>query len=615
MRPRIGIGLSAALCAWLLLGPLTSQLEVNADSERDLFRAAGLVDQGKWPAGGPAVDYLPITLGPGWYLATAPALAFSRSPYAAHVMHVLWVLAGLIFISVALHRAVGAEAALVLALLLATSQWLTQVMVRVWHNAMLPGCALVFLGLLWAGQGLSQARHRAWVLTGAWGLLVLMLQLHLLSVAYGAVLLGVWISALRRDGIKSNPIANGLSLVVLLALVAGYGGLLLGMDWESARQLRAQRMGDGAGLTEILLAVPQYLRSGWSGPQTAALGWLILAFAGLGLWRVCREARTGWGWLQWVAVQAFLGLGCAWLLGGLSMAPRYFNAAIPATYLLAAVGIQTAFDRLPASRRAAVLSGTVTITLVASLWGGWGGWPVNEDGTDRTHAQPSFSEQAALVEALDEAELSWRDLDRRAHGPLFGPLTAFRYLAWTRGLPQREISGLPMNTELFLAPEGFPEPAGTMDRKIIDGGSFRPLVLARFKPRFASEAVTLAINNQRCPIRLPYRWSHLTRAELKPFNIIPGFDLRNCIGKHTSAALKVALPALGPEPVHVVCEWYDLASRYHERATLKAISGATVQRVEGDMVQGMAVWKVTPTGGPLRLELEPLNTLATLDIY
>ena len=83
----LGLPVALILSAWLLLNPMRAELEVNADTERDLFRTAAVVEHGHVPTTGPAIDHLPLTLGPFWYLAAAPALAVNKAPYSVHFFH------------------------------------------------------------------------------------------------------------------------------------------------------------------------------------------------------------------------------------------------------------------------------------------------------------------------------------------------------------------------------------------------------------------------------------------------------------------------------------------------------------------------------------------------
>ena len=619
MKRHAPIALVLAATAWLLLAPFESQLEVNADSERDLFRTASLVEQGVWPANGPAIDYLPLTLGPGWYVAAAPALLLHRSPYAVHALHTLLVLLGIGLVYAALLPRIGTGAALLAAWLLGTSQWLTQVMVRVWHNAMLPGVALCFLALLVWGLGAATARRRSWALAGAWLLLLLLMLLHVVSVAYGATLVGVHALVLRRDGRAGGWRPLAVATVVAGGLLVGYCLVLAGLDWAQVGQLRADRLGGGLlqGAGAVLGALPEYLTSGWSDPGPKlllAVGVLLAGATGAvdGLRR--RDVLTGV-----LVLQVLLGVAVAAVMAGLSVAPRYFNAIVPAAYVLAALGLPR-LGLLHARALPIALGAAVAL----ALWGGWLQWPIPASGVDRTHATPSLSEQRTLVGELDERwQLSYRALEQRVHGPILGGLTAFRYLAWVRGLPERTSAGtLPPTEDILVGPEGFPEPASALARLTIDGGSHRRLALVRFERRFDPTEPVVTVGGRPCPIALPYRWSHLVATELEPFGIRPGFDLAQCGSTGPLGRLTVALPRLrGEGPLHVHLDWFDVASRYADVATLVArdASGRVldVERLGGEMLEGVAVFRLTPppAGGALTIELGPVQTLAVVDVY
>ena len=148
MLQRVSIALVACVVMALLCGPFSTQLEANADSERDLFRTLALTEQGIFPAQGPAIDFLPVHLGPGWYLAVAPALLIDRHPESVHTFHSFVFVLSLIALFWALRTRAGPWVALVTCLLLGTSHHMTQVMVRLWHNGLFPAVAVFWFVLV-----------------------------------------------------------------------------------------------------------------------------------------------------------------------------------------------------------------------------------------------------------------------------------------------------------------------------------------------------------------------------------------------------------------------------------------------------------------------------------
>lgn len=601
MRRHAAGAAAILLCAWLLLGPLTSHLEVNADSERDLFRAYAVGHFGELVTSGPAIDYLPLTLGPGWYYATAPALLLNASPVSAHVLHAALVLLGLFFLYRALDRRLGAWPAALTVLAIGTSGWLPSVMVRIWHNAMLPGTALLWVALLLRVVDGETARSRGRALLGGWILLALMLQLHAIAIAFVAIQMGLTVKLVRRDAFEAAlPIGGGLLLAAVMLL--GYVTVFMGMDWDVALQLRAERMSGRAGLADVFSTVMELLGSGWSSPALAAVGWAVPIAAA-----VC-GVRGGVAW-RWLALLALLGGVAAAVLAGLDTAPRYFSVLIPALFVMGAYGWRELLQRInkPSAGPAAMAALTVL-----ALWGGWGAWPVADEGAEHQRLWLTLAEQQTVARELAARwEIDLATVEAQTAGSLFGALSATRYIAFARGDVAKKPSRLARDHVLVL-PEGFPGPSSPVGPPIeVSGGSGRSLVLTRFIP--PARDTTAFTEAGRCPIRIPYRWSHLTTLELRPFGIrAQPFDQSKCAG---AGPLRVQVALTSAQPFHVLVTWFDLKSRYEERAKMSA-GNAVIHRYLGEKYEGMALWRVEPRGpGPTELSLDPRSTLATLDIF
>jgi hypothetical protein len=606
---RLGPLLATGLLSWLLMGTFTSQLEVNADTERDLFRATALVEQGQWPDGGPAVDYLPVTLGPGWYVAVAPALAIDPAPRSVHVLHVILLVLGLVAVWRALEGVGGEWGAATIGVLLAGSTWLTDVLVRIWHNGMVPGMALLWLGLLWAGTT-SAPRRAMRAIAAGWLVVALLLQLHLVNAAYAVIQGLVTLVHWRKHGWRPAPVAAALSATVGGGLALGYTLVILGLDLDMIRELRAERLGGDASLWDLAVMVFQVLSPAWS--EQKWIGPVVAGLAALGLGRAAWQARQ-WGFDQWVALLALLGLVLAAAASGLAIAPRYLAAAIPAIWVLAARGIGDCFQRIPIGYRPALGWVLVAAACAASLMGQ--GTPI--EAAPPLESPLTLNEQQVIVDVMQRQGISLDRGGARAHGAVFGPLTATRYLAWSRG----ELAAPAADDQhLFAAPEGWPEPSGSVQRQTVDGGSGRKLVLVKHSPRFNALKVRASVSGTPCPITLPWRWSHLTAPELEPFGIRIPPGIEQCRQGDRQADLTLAIPPIqGDGPVHLVVQWFDVAGRRTGGAHLQAQTGGRpllIKRLGDDRLKHAAMWQITPQPGrPLSLTLGPLDTIATLDLY
>ena len=607
-----------ALALWLLLVPFSSQLETNADSERDLFRVAALVAHGTWPESGPAIDYLPLTLGPGWYLAVAPAAWLGDgSPLAAHATHVLALCVGLLLLFLALEGAGSVAAAMTGCLLLAASPYVAQVMVRVWHNALLPGVALIWWFLVWRGVTAPKPAERARALAGAWLATALMLQLHVVSVAYAAVLAAVQLMAWRADRLAGGRAWAAVSGLVCAGLLTGYLWALIDLDPGQIERLRASRTG-GFALGTALWHLPEHLGSAWAGPYASGVvRWATFGALLFGAWTAARGLREPWGLGQLALVQLGVGLLVVGLLAGLSAAPRYYNGVMPAVFILITIGLAHGLERAPAKAG----WGVATVALALCVWGGWLGWPRGGDD-DRTHATPTLLEQRAILTELDSRwGFTLRTLDARAHGPIRGGLSAMRYLAHVQGLTGAwRAPRLADGEDVQIGPRGFPSPSTALETVELPSAD-RTLVLVRHRRRVPLGTARKRVGGRPCPIALPYHWSHLTAAELAPFGIRPGFDLERCrAGVPRSTPLVIDVPRLlGDGALYVLLQWYDVAGKRASKATLEAsAAGASlpVERLEGEMFDGLALFRVpSPPATGLTLTVGPLDTLAVVDVY
>ena len=529
------------------------------------------------------------------------------------MLHLLVLLGGLTAVYWAMGRS---PAALATVTLLGLSQFLAEVLTRIWHNALLPGVALLFLALLHrASTARDRAQSRALLL--AWALLGLMLQLHVLSVAYavplGLLQLAVW----RRTRFRGHGLTGLLAWAAVLGLLAWWGVALSGLDWNQVAALRAAR-GEARPVAEALGRLPRLLASAWSGPATWGLGWVVLAAAAVGL-------VIGLGALRQrpvplagiVAVQVLAGLPVTLVLTGVDVVPRYYTACVPGIIVLAG----TALGRLPRAAGGAA----VALAVALGLAGGWLQWPTERGEPVHTDASFTLSEQSALLTALDAGwSISATDLERRVHSPAFGGLGALRYLAWAGGLGERPASSaLGADEELTVVPAGFPEPALPTERRRIEGGSGRALFLIRHPRRVAPEDVRIRLGRSPCPLRIPFHWSHLERDELAPFGLSPGFQVERCrAGAARSAPLDIEVSRVsGHGPLVLVLAWFDVSGRRPSQAALIATDArgdpVDITRLTGELGRNHAVFTIQPPpgGAGLRLQVAPVDTLALLDLY
>jgi hypothetical protein len=618
-----GIGVLGALVLYLHLVPLQSQLELNADSERDLFRTAALVEHGTWPKQGPAIDFLPVSLGPGWYLSAAPALAVDPSPYSVHVLHVLVLVLGLFLVHRTLRHYIGPWTALLTCLLIGTSHHVAQVTVRLWHNALLPGVVLIWFWLLHKIVRADHANQRAKWLLIAWLTTAFMLQLHVVSVAYALPLTFLHVRTLQRDRWEAGWQA-ALSLVVPALLLIGYVVVLSGLNWDHVVALRAQRAAGGLALGDMFGRLPEHLWSGWSSPSMHWLAAFVLLGALWGLARAARDIRTTWTFPQWCLLQVLVGVVVVAALSGLHPEPRYFNGLVPGLYILAGLGFAHALRYMPSHLHTAKWSGPAILafTAVVVFWGGWFQWPESQ-GEDEQPFEMSFNEQQAVIDQLHNTHgLSFSDLNDRVHGPVFGALAAPRYLAYTRGMTTKTSGAtLPEDHDIVVAPAGFPITRTATTQEQIDGGSGRSIAIRTVRRQFDRRDVEVRYDGRVCDIGLPYHWSHLPNDELQPFGFHPSPGLESCsLGGPLDGPLEVTVGQTTDNATLVLLlGWFDV-SRDHVGDTwveVVSVDGQWSRVTPVKTSRSMAMYRF-PTNSktnPMQWRIRPIQALAVIDLY
>ena len=604
----LGLPIALIMSSWLLLNPMSAELEVNADTERDLFRAAAVVEQGQIPTNGPAIDHLPLTLGPFWYIATAPALAVNKAPYSVHFFHVILLCFGLYLLFGALERTSGVEGALVIAILLGTSSHLTNVLSQVWHNAMLPGMSLIWFWLLYRAVAGVDVKQRSSSLAWAWLVTALMLQLHTLAVAYLPSLVIAQFLLTKNDGFRSARLANSFSFLIAAVLILGYSYSFASLNWDAVRQLHGARASTGGSLTAVLVPLPQHLSSGWSTVFGTALGWVVITCASLGALfafvgatpEVLHE-KGAITFSRLAVIQTVVGICVVTALSGIDTAARYYNAFIFGMYILASYGIGVVLNKLRLISIGALLAIAAGVTAL------WGNFPPSERFRDDTTL--TLSEQTAVITTLaNEYNLSYRDLSQRVHGAVFGPLTATRYLAWAQGMTENKTDH--PKREFVVWPTGT-IPVGKSATIQLDGG--RSIKISEQKPRKTGD-VEVTVGKQKCPITLPYRWSHLRPDELKPFGLRPSLDLDRCGTENNPIKIRLSKPDR-KAAFTLILMWYDLSRNYDKQVRVEA-HGGTVTPVENETLKDMALFEVRAgKRGPLTIEISPSKTLAVIDLY
>ncbi len=580
-------GLALAVTLALVWGvAFLRELDANADTERDLLRTLAIVRHGVFPANGPAIDYLPLSLPPTWYYLMAPALALSPDPVTVHFVHATALLAALLLLA----RSVG-PGGLLLAALAGTSTWAFEVLAPVWHNGLVPAAGLAWLAGLLSALNPPPGRSRVGPMGLAWAMAALACQVHVV----GFLLLPACAVVHWRV-----PAPRGAQLVagaVVVGLTASVGAALWGQSWAALSNTLGGRTG-GLALDAAGERVFELLGS-W--PFGAPV--LILAVGGL--------LASGWPRWLFLAHTAASFVVAAWL-SGLDPAPRYFAPCVLGIYGLAALGLRHWCARdtappppeaLPERARWAV-PGVRWAAAPVALAASWALWVTPTDEPLREAATPSLEEQRAVFNALRPGLAGVG----RVHGVAVSGLTAARYLAVIAPAPG-EAPG--PSSELFAAPQGFPEPLALGDRQTLEGTGRRWTV-----GTFARD-VTLrraTVGGRPCPLPLPYQWSALRKDELAPWGASPAFDAESCRrgrGDDTPIHVELETPATS---VVVVLAWFDVVRHRPERAFLRSRLGR-VTRLEGGLYRDMAVFRVDGLTGGATIEVGPLETLAVFDVY
>jgi hypothetical protein len=592
--------------AWLLLGPFATQLEANADTERDLFRTWALGAFGEWPDKGPRLDHSPLSIGPGWYLTTAPALLISDgSIFAVHIWHVITFLLGLALLQAVMARWFSRPVALAVALALVTSGFIAQVMVRVWHPAQLPGLALAWFAFMIVAVRSTTPRIRGAALFGGWALLPWMLQLHLVSVSYLGVQLLLSANVVRRDGFTARRwIAASVGTGVLL--IAGYIWALSGIDLADVLASSSQRLSGTDSIAQVLFAIPELLTSAWMEPPRWPLAILYLAAIFVGFGVSCRWISRTDEPSRWVLLQVVIGLVVVSVLSRLAAQARYFSALMPGLFVLFGLGLHTLSQVLSERRRWSLPA----VVLVASVFGAWFEWPLEDEAAaiaDRS-STPTLREQSAIVDYARTHGLAGHRLEAKLHGPVYGGLTALRWIDFSEGITQSQ--NVLADKELFVAPTGFPGTPPLIDQQVISTGPGRSLLVGTFERRYA--AITAEINAS-CPISFPYRWGALTSIEYREFDILKGGDIERC-RSNREAPLTLRVSGARGEPMYLLLAWYDVARNYPERANV-TVAGGDVERVQGPMLDHLALYRLYPRSDTLVVQLGPLDTIASIDLY
>lgn len=193
-------------------------------------------------------------------------------------------------------------------------------------------------------------------------------------------------------------LSHNLALVVfLLAFLASLPAYFFG--WIPARVLWRSGTAALAGLFVYLLYV-RPLIEGWSstGNPTPVLisyaaqaGVPALALALLGSWFVLQRRRDEGPMLWWLLV--FAGSFCVYLLAWFNWNPRYFELFLPATWILAAFGMESVARGLGGRSAGAAWYGAVAVLLLPGVVSHF------QDGTRHDYRQA-----AAVLLAADREE-------------------------------------------------------------------------------------------------------------------------------------------------------------------------------------------------------------------
>jgi hypothetical protein len=429
-----------------------------------------------------------------------------------------------------------------------------------------------------------------------WILTLLLLQLHVLGLAYLAPLFVLHIFSLKRHGRALGVASVGLSILIAMGLVISTGIALSGLDWSALSYLREQRADGGLAVLSTLTFIPLMLVSAWHSWLGEPWAWLLLVFAAVGLVNAFRSDDR---MMRWVAIQMLLGLIVAMALSSITVAPRYFSAVIPSLLILVGLGLK----ELMAPQFGVIL--TVVVVILSVM-------PGHSELAREDGVLTLFEQQNSLA-AMADVSCNGAIIRRQSHGLVSGPLQATNYLTVTEYGDSKCVSKEAQS--MTIGVPGFPVPPGK--RSQFDGGSGRPLTLVVGPERVDYKHIKSTRGGKPCAIRIPYRWSHLSRREMDTFRIFPGPRLDHCAPGNR---LTLSVPAVrGNEPLYLLLYWYDLSRRHWENAGVSATSSdgtaLKLKRVATHLLRFAAMYEIPSTSRPFRLHIEPAASLAVVDLF
>ncbi len=608
-----------ALLWWL--GPLTLELEANADTERDLLRTLGWVDHGLFPARGPRLDHLPASLPRTWYVLMSPFLAVHPSATTVHLVHAIAFAAALGVLLRALVPVLGAPITLLTGLVLALSRYSGAILAQVWHVGLLPTAVLLVLAAL-VHVATVEPHHQGRHLALAWLGTLLGLQAHVVAAALLPALLAatVTVAWTTLPTTRGRLLALTIPALCALVLVTTVLRELMAIDFNAIGPVLALRSagraapGDLAQVSVELLG-PAFVASLASRVVGALLVALAVGALGVVVVRRLRHVPLASAApVPLVGTVALAGALAAAALGGLAVTVRYLGVVVPALLVLAGLGLAAVSARWPLRVRTAVpLASSVALLLVALLGLSGAASP------QRVVAAPSLREQEALAVTLRDLGVGRFELAAATHGPIFGARSALMLAATVAELP---AFGTVAHSGLVVAPDGFPLPPDLrpLRRLLVPGGR---TWMVGTSARAATLGARARVEPGACPVSIPYRWSALDRDELAPFGIPAPVDLAACTSPSVEATLHVTLPAVTEARsgvVTVIVGWYDLARHGPDGCRVSAMtaSGVTVpvHRIGADLFTDLGVFQLEPVPGQAtHVTMTPSNTLAVLDVY
>ena len=244
-----------------------------------------------------------------------------------------------------------------------------------------------------------------------------------------------------------------------------------------------------------------------------------------------------------------------------------------------------------------------------SVFGAWFQLPHDTDRevADR-QATPTWLEQESLVAYAREYGLSGHRLEARMHGPVYGGLTALRWVDFATSTPS--TAELPSGLELYAAPIGFPGRPPLESAERVVHGPGRHFEMGTFSRRYRRIDANVG---GPCPIMTPYRWGPLTAQEYREFGLLRGLDIERC-RQQKSAPLTLTVTGIKGSSLYLLLSWFDIAKDYPSRAAVE-IDGGTVERISGPMLGHFALYRLTVTQPDVEVRLGPLDTIAGIDLY